>query len=99
MNQTNIAVRNKSGWLSDLDALGSAQGLRRAMLARNADIDVATLRSFAIVGAGPEGQRLARLCASRDIRIDAIADEDPAKRNMIVGGRRVAPVESLTELP
>src|SRR4249920_3683855 len=98
MNQTNTAVR-KPGWLSDLDTLGSAQALRRSMQARTGDVDVASLGSFAIVGAGPEGQRLARLCASRNIRIDAVVDDDPTKRNMIVGGRRVEPVESLTKLP
>jgi FkbM family methyltransferase len=98
MNQTYTAVRTKPGWLSDVDALGSAQGLRSAMQARSGAVDVANLQSFAIVGAGPEGQRLALLCAARNIRIDAIVDDDPAKSGTIVGGRRVAPVESLTEL-
>ncbi len=68
------------------------------MQARSGGVDVANLQSLAIVGAGPEGQRLARLCAARNIRIDAIVDDDPAKSGMIVGGRRVAPVESLTGL-
>jgi FkbM family methyltransferase len=99
MNQTNTAILSKSDWLSDLDTLGGAQGLRRAMQAQAADVDVANLRSFAVVGAGPEGQRLARLCTNRNIRIDAIVDDDPAKRDVIVGGRPVASVESLTELP
>ena len=98
MNQTHTDVGTKSSWLSDVDSLGSAQALRNAMHARSG-VDVANLQSLAIVGAGPEGQRLARLCAARNIRIDAIVDDDPVKRGMIVGGRQVAPVEFLTALP
>jgi len=99
MNQTSTAILNKSGWLSELDALGSVQGLRHAMQSKNTEVDVVTMRSLAIVGAGPEGQRLARLCESRNIKIDAIGDDDPAKRDMSLGGVRVAPVESLAGLP
>ena len=99
MKQTYTAVRTKPGWLSDVGALGSAQGLRSEMQARTGGVDVANLQSLVIVGAGPEGQRLALLCAARNIGIGAIVDDDPAKRGMIVGGRRVAPVESLAELP
>jgi FkbM family methyltransferase len=99
MNQTRIAVRAKSAWLSDVDALGDAQGLRSSMQARNGGIDVAKLQSLAIVGAGPEGCRLAALCAARNIRIHSIVDDDPAKNGMVVDGSRVAPVESLTALP
>jgi len=99
MNQTHTVVRTKSAWPSDIDALGSAQGLRAAMQTRIGSVDLANLQSLAIVGAGPEGKRLALLCAARNIRIDAIVDDDPAKRGTIVAGRQVAPVESLTELP
>jgi FkbM family methyltransferase len=85
--------------MSDVNALGSAQSLRGAMQARSEGIDVARLQSLAIVGAGPEGQRLARLCATRNIRIDAVVDDDSAKNGMILGGQRVAPVQALTALP
>jgi FkbM family methyltransferase len=99
MNQTYTAVSTEPTWLSDVDASGDAQGLRRAMQARTGGLDAANLQSLAIVGAGPEGNRLARLCATRNIRIDAIVDDDSAKNGIAVGRRRVAPVESLTELP
>ena len=62
-------------------------------------LDVKNLRSVAIVGAAPEGQRLARICAARGIKIDAIVDDDPAKKDLIVAGLRVAPIQTLTELP
>src|SRR5262245_9899399 len=99
MNQTHIAARTKSVWLSDVAAIGSAQGLRSAMQARSEGADVARLKSLAIVGAGPEGQRLARLCTARDIRIDAVVDDDPVKHGVILGGQPVASVQSLTALP
>jgi FkbM family methyltransferase len=99
MSQTHTAVRTESTWLSDVDASGDAHGLRSAMQARTGGFDAANLQSLAIVGAGPEGNRLARLCATRNIRIDAIVDDDPAKNGVTVGRRRVASVESLTELP
>ena len=57
------------------------------------------LRSLAIVGAAGEGQRLAGLCQTQGIRIDAVADDDPAKTDLIVAGVRVAPVQSLAGLP
>jgi len=99
MHQTHTAIHTKSRLLSDIAALGSAQGLRTALQAQSAALDVAKLHSLAIVGAGPEGQRLARLCEANNIGIDVITDDDPAKSGMIVGGHQVKGVESLTELP
>ena len=49
-------------------------------------LDVANLRSLAIVGAAPEGQRLARICEAQGIKIDAIVDDDPAKAELVVAG-------------
>ena len=70
-----------------------------AMRAHNGGLDAETLQACAIVGAASEGQRLARICAERGIKIEAIVDDDPAKAGLRVAGSRVAPVQSLLELP
>jgi FkbM family methyltransferase len=66
---------------------------------RHNGLDIANLRSLAIVGAAPEGQRLARICMANGIKIEAVADDDPAKKDLVVAGLRVAPVQSLAHLP
>ena len=62
-------------------------------------LDAKNLRALAIVGAAPEGQRLARICEAGGIRIAAIVDDDPAKQKSVVAGVPVAPVQALASLP
>ena len=58
------------------------------------------MRSLAIVGAAPEGRRLADIYVAKGIKIDAIVDDDPAKKELVVAGLRVAPVACAdAELP
>ena len=98
MKQTHLSVSGDAGWLSCIAATGGPGSLRDAMQSRSA-LDIANLRSLAIVGAAPEGRRLARICAAEGIRIDAIVDDDPAKKGLAVGDLPVAPVQTLAELP
>jgi FkbM family methyltransferase len=98
MNQTSVQASATSRWLSDLDACDGVRGLRKAMAAHSG-LEAEKLQSCAIVGAAPEGQRLAKICATCNITIEAIVDDDPAKAGMLVADKRVAPVQSLTALP
>ena len=91
-------TRDEPRWLAEIAVAGSVAGLRAAMRAHNG-IDLDSLRALAIVGAAPEGRRLARICNERGIKIDAIADDDPAKRGMTVEGVPVVPVQALATLP
>ncbi len=68
------------------------------MQSRHGDLDVGNLRSIAIMGSAVEGQRLARICTSKKIEIDAIVDDDPKKAGSVVAGRTVEPTQSLTQL-
>src|SRR6266851_7185220 len=86
-------------WLSDLNKTASLAGLRDAMRDRRGALDVDNLHSLAIVGAAPEGRRLARICQDRGITIDAIVDDDPAKAGLVVAGVSIAPVQTLADLP
>lgn len=76
---------------------GDLASLHEAMRAHSG-LDVANLRSLAIVGAAPEGRRLAGICKSHGIAIEAIVDDDPSKKDMAVAGVRVAPVQALSAL-
>jgi FkbM family methyltransferase len=91
-------ARYESRWLADLAGADSLQSLRALMQARLHDMDVGDLRSIAIVGSAVEGQRLARICASKEIEISAIVDDDPNKAGMAVAGRMVEPTDALTRL-
>lgn len=96
MNQTQTAARTDPHWLDGLDAAGLPR-LRDAMAAHSG-LDVTKLHSLAIVGAAPEGQRLARICLDRGIKIAAVVDDDQNKRQTVVAGLPVAPVQALANL-
>ena len=98
MTQTNSPFRGAPSWSATISTAGGVAGLRDAMRA-DSGLDVKSLRSLAIVGAAPEGQRLARLCAANGIAIAALVDDDPAKKDMPIGDLRVAPVQTLADLP
>ena len=97
MNQIPSMKHAKPHWLSGLDAVGGLPHLRDEMRARSG-LDVANLKELAIVGAAPEGQRLSRICRARGIKIAAIVDDDLSKRESIVVGMPVAPVQALAGL-
>jgi FkbM family methyltransferase len=99
MNQTQIAGRMGPSWLAGLHAANGLDGLRGAMQAHTRALDVGNLQSLAIVGAAPEGRRLARICQARGIKIAAIVDDDPAKTGLVVEGVTIAPVQTLADLP
>ena len=67
-------------------------------MAAYSGLDVATLQSLAIVGAAPEGRRLARICQDRGIKIAAVVDDDQSKRQTVVAGQPVMPVQTLASL-
>jgi FkbM family methyltransferase len=99
MSDIHLAERMESRWLAGLAAANSLQDLRSATQQRNGALDVRDLRTLAIVGAAPEGQRLARLCEARQIKIAAIVDDDPRKLGTAVAGRAVEPTPALARLP
>jgi FkbM family methyltransferase len=98
MNQTHSTAHAEPRWLTGLAAAGGVAGLRDGMRAHTG-LDAKNLRALAIVGAAPEGQRLARICEAGGILIAAIVDDDPAKQKSIVAGVPVAPVQTLASLP
>ena len=67
-------------------------------MAAHSGLDVANLHGLAIVGAAPEGQRLARICQDRGIEIAAVVDDDQSKRQCVVVGLPVTPVQTLANL-
>jgi len=99
MNQTQSTGRAGASWLGGLATANGLDSLRGAMRAHTRALDAGNLHSLAIVGAAPEGRRLARICRERGIAIDAIVDDDPAKTGLVVEGVTIAPVQTLATLP
>lgn len=97
MNHSQSDARTQAQWLAPLFAASAPQDLRDALQKTN--LSVANLRSIAIVGSAGEGQRLARLCASNNINIDAIVDDDRSKVGLTVEGLLVRPPSALASLP
>jgi FkbM family methyltransferase len=98
MSQTELGSRD-SCWVFGLDRAGGPHELQQALQDEQGALAVNNLVSLAIVGAAPEGQRLARICLEQKIHIDAIVDDDPVKVGSVVAGVAVAPVESVSALP
>lgn len=92
------STRSGAGLWAELDAAGSAEDLRSALQARAGAFNIADLHSLAIVGAAPEGRRLAHICETQNIKIDAIVDDDTAKLGLTIAGVAVAPVDALSAL-
>ena len=51
-----------------------------------------------IVGAGPEGRRLADICKAQGIELAAIVDDDPTKLGLEISGEVVEPTSRLADL-
>jgi FkbM family methyltransferase len=69
--------------------------LRDALRSCQNGLDMGHLRSIAIVGCATEGQRLAAICTSQQIDIEAIVDDDATKIGSMVAGRSVEPSSAL----
>ena len=93
-----LASSEASPWIS-IDRVSSLEDMREAMRAYHTTLDVKNLRSLAIVGAAGEGQRLAHICQAEGIKIDAIVDDDSAKRELVIAGLQVMPIQALAALP
>lgn len=76
----------------------SVQELVAGVAAHHGDLDVNRLAQIAIVGAAPEGVRLAGICRRHGIAIAAVVDDDPAKVGTDVHGALVAPSAQLDVL-
>jgi FkbM family methyltransferase len=64
----------------------------------NGNFDPVRMTNIAIVGAGPEGLRLAEICSARGIEIEALADDDPRKLGMNILGLKVQSTAFLSGL-
>ena len=76
----------------------SSRDLIAIVKRQNAGLDAHRLRTIAIVGAGPEGMRLAQICAEREIKIAALVDDDPKKVGTPIDGARVEPSDRLRQI-
>lgn len=91
-------VPSPNGWLKALKEFPSVGAMRDALLARNPALAPLQLKRLAILGAGPEGQRLAGLCARHGIEVAAVYDGNAAKRGLPVGPCQVVPSDALGSL-
>ncbi len=76
----------------------SAHDLLSYVNSHNQGVDAHRLRAIAIVGAGPEGMRLAEICRQRGIKISALVDDDPKKVGASVGASQVEPGDRLRQV-
>lgn len=97
MNHSQSEARTEARWLAPLFVANAPQDLRDAL--QMTSLSVENLRSIAIVGSAGEGQRLARICASNNIKIDAIVDDDRSKVGSVVEGQLIEPTSALASLP
>jgi FkbM family methyltransferase len=84
-----------ASWLEEIARLGSVHALRDALITRYPAFTPQRLERLAIVGAAEEGRRLAELCAAAGIRVEALADDNPARQGQTIGESRVVPVDDL----
>jgi FkbM family methyltransferase len=97
MNHSQSEACTETRWLAPLFVANTPQDLRDAL--QTTSLSVENLRSIAIVGSAGEGQRLARICASNKIKIDAIVDDDRSKVGLAIEGLLVEPTSALASLP
>jgi FkbM family methyltransferase len=93
---TTLPARDE--WLTTLCGFPSVDAMREALLARNPALAPSRLKRLAILGAGPEGERLAQLCVQNGIEVAAVYDGNAAKRGLAVGTCRVMPSDALGSL-
>jgi NADH/NAD ratio-sensing transcriptional regulator Rex len=97
MNHFQSEARTETRWLAPLFVANAPQDLRDAL--QTTSLSVESLRSVAIMGSAGEGQRLARICAKNNIKIDAIVDDDPSRVGSVIEGLVVEPTSELASLP
>lgn len=78
-------------------AFASVEQARQALRRDNPGF-AGEIGQLAIVGAGPEGLRLAELCRGYGIAVRAVVDDNPARCGQDVAGVAVAPFDSLGAL-
>jgi FkbM family methyltransferase len=78
--------------------VASVQDLVTGMQRHNGGLDPQGMTRLAILGAGPDGQRLAAICRNRKLEIAAIVDDDPRKIGAAIDGIPVEPTARLAEL-
>jgi FkbM family methyltransferase len=84
--------------LARLANVRSIEDLIESMAHHNRGFDPRRVTQLAILGAGPEGRRLADICKARGIKITALADDDPGKLGSIMAGSKIEPTSRLTDL-
>jgi FkbM family methyltransferase len=98
----NVMARNPSPPLGNslfrLSQAQSVRGLVAGITSHNGGFDPERITTIAIVGAGPEGQRLAEICKTRGITIAALVDDDPGKLGITMFGAKVEPTSRLAGL-
>ena len=75
--------------LARLATAGSVADLVARVAQHNGGLDVARLKRIAIIGAAPEGERLATICRQQGIVIAAIVDDDREKLGRKIGDTTV----------
>ncbi len=98
MHPTVIEHTSRGGWLQQLERSASAGDLRESLRRRYPFLERDALSGIAILGAGPEGKRLAELCESLGIELVGVFDNDATKRGAAVGRCRVVPADALVQL-
>ena len=86
MNHSQADPRSDTRWLAPLRGECPPGSARRfasdQSLCKN-------LRWITIVGSAGEGQRLVRICANNNIKVDAIVDDDASKVGSVIEGLSV----------
>jgi FkbM family methyltransferase len=85
-------------WIDRLDRVTSPEALRRELAESVRVFSPRLPESLAIVGAGPEGERLADLCRNLGIRVMGLADDNPSLAGRVVGGLAVRSFHDLLGL-
>ena len=93
-----MTLPSRDEWLKTLCEFPSVDAMREALLAQKPMLAPSRLKRLAILGAGPEGQRLARLCVENEIEVAGVYDGNAAKRGLAVGTCRVMPSDALGSL-
>ncbi len=84
---------------AQLAAAKSVESLRENLLSGVPELARGPIDRIAVLGAGPEGLRLAELCRSDGIRVVGIYDGNARRRGTKLAGMVVYPQEALTRLP
>jgi FkbM family methyltransferase len=86
------------GSLTRLASARSIEDLIADIRRHHHGLDAEQMTKIAIVGAGPEGRRLAQICEFRGLTIEALVDDDPGKLGISLSGVNVEPTNRLAAL-